>query len=411
MTTNTSGTTASGRTKLEPLEKPPLLLEAPVQTELSNGTSLHVDSSSASKPLLPSLKTENPSQTTVENSQSIEIVSSTSSTKKTIKPWSALRKIQTLQKLQVADKSFREIKFEESVPYLADLPEYHEERLAARGLLVLCVGFRRFPFWGNIGDSMHDVNLSMCWIMDNIEDHGGDKKDVTLVGQGKVGGQLTTLVCLHQAERLIVELETEIHYKPIVKAHLELRKAVSTVSRFIGGFPSWLPRLLKAHISLSGVYNCDESLKELQSTHFRHHFFLRSLAVRRSSSDVSNTELFSPLKVIDRPLFRCSHTNDLMEHVLPKMLLMHGTADKGSGWELAKSFCDTLRTQGFVAELKLYEKSYMDTILTDRFRMQDQILDDIFSQIVPTAESSGEPPGGAVDDGKLVTLAAQLCHN
>ncbi|GLC41942.1 hypothetical protein PLESTF_000103000 [Pleodorina starrii] len=72
-------------------------------------------------------------------------------------------------------------------------------RLSEGGVLVACLDYRNFP-QGDALDMLEDVNTGISWVLSRIHRFGGDPDGVTLVGQS-AGGHLAGLALIKQAEQ------------------------------------------------------------------------------------------------------------------------------------------------------------------------------------------------------------------
>jgi para-nitrobenzyl esterase len=96
-----------------------------------------------------------------------------------------------------------------------ELPAYHGERLARRGIVFVSVNHRLGPFGyldlsgvggdryatsGNAG--MLDLVLALEWVRDNIAAFGGDPGNVTIMGQSGGGAKVSNLMGMPSAKGL-----------------------------------------------------------------------------------------------------------------------------------------------------------------------------------------------------------------
>jgi len=96
-----------------------------------------------------------------------------------------------------------------------ELPAYHGERLARRGVVFVSVNHRLGPFGyldlsgvggeryatsGNAG--MLDLVLALEWVRDNIAAFGGDPGNVTIMGQSGGGAKVSILMAMPAAKGL-----------------------------------------------------------------------------------------------------------------------------------------------------------------------------------------------------------------
>lgn len=96
-----------------------------------------------------------------------------------------------------------------------ELPAYHGERLARRGVVFVSVNHRLGPFGyldlSGLGDGryatsgnagMLDLVLALEWVRDNIAAFGGDPGNVTIMGQSGGGAKVSILMAMPSAKGL-----------------------------------------------------------------------------------------------------------------------------------------------------------------------------------------------------------------
>ncbi|DBA78860.1 hypothetical protein WJX77_001686 [Trebouxia sp. C0004] len=242
-------------------------------------------------------------------------------------------------------------------------------RLSKHGCLVCCLDYRNCP-QGTIVDMLEDVNTGIGWVLQKISNYGGDPEQVYLVGQS-CGGQLCSLTTLLQAEQAIGP------------------------QAIIGGTPKWDVTHLRGLVGVSGVYNCAD---------LRQHFNQRGLYFSlfdRIMSFQGKTQLkaLSPTYVVHGAQYA---------HLMPPVLLLHGTKDTCAPLYNAKQFHQALHRAGIQSTLKIYEgETHTSPLVENPMRGgTDKLMDDILSMVkgeeVITVQYSLCP-------GFLVTLAAWVC--
>jgi acetyl esterase/lipase len=69
--------------------------------------------------------------------------------------------------------------------------------LTAAGLIVVCPDYRNYP-WSTVPGMVSDVSVALQWVIDHIQEHGGDPSNVVVVGQS-AGGHLVFTSLLRKA--------------------------------------------------------------------------------------------------------------------------------------------------------------------------------------------------------------------
>jgi prenylcysteine alpha-carboxyl methylesterase len=69
--------------------------------------------------------------------------------------------------------------------------------LTAAGMVVACPDYRNYP-WSTVPGMVSDVSVALQWIIDHVQEHGGDPCNVVVVGQS-AGGHLAFTALLRQA--------------------------------------------------------------------------------------------------------------------------------------------------------------------------------------------------------------------
>ena len=96
-----------------------------------------------------------------------------------------------------------------------ELPAYHGERLARRGVVFVSINHRLGPFGyldlSGLGDpryaasgnaGMADLVAALQWVRDNVAAFGGDPANVTIFGQSGGGAKVSTLTAMPSAKGL-----------------------------------------------------------------------------------------------------------------------------------------------------------------------------------------------------------------
>jgi prenylcysteine alpha-carboxyl methylesterase len=185
--------------------------------------------------------------------------------------------------------------------WAAPLGEY----LTKNGVMMVSVDYRNFP-QGSLKDMQEDVESALDWVWENIEQFGGDRENIILVGQS-AGAHILSSVVLRRASRTV---------------HLGM--PVSAIKKFVG---------------VSGPYDI---------------VALAPLMNKRG--------LYSPMLklIMDNDLFGASPKRVLSGMTratldkLPPVLLLHGTQDLTVPFSSSVEFYESLRKYNVDAELELW---------------------------------------------------------
>ena len=183
------------------------------------------------------------------------------------------------------------------------------EYLSNHGVMMVALDYRNFP-QGTLKDMLEDVNTALDWVWNNIENFGGDRSRLHIVGQS-AGAQILSTILLKKASSCSKEDETSM--------------PLSAWKKFIG---------------VSGPYDI-VSLAPLVNK--------RGLYLNMLKSIMDN-DLFgaSPTRVL-------STLKPEVVSLLPQILLFHGTCDDTVPASSTVDFHDALKragkTQNLVIEL------------------------------------------------------------
>lgn len=226
-------------------------------------------------------------------------------------------------------------------------------RLSQRGVLVFCLDYRNFPQGGAM-DMLEDINTGIDWALNNLELYGGNPESVFLVGQS-AGGHLTSLALLAQACQATAA-------------------AGNNNPGTIGSAPSWDVTKLKGYVGVSGAYD----LVSL-APHLHRRGMYRKLfdSIMSGPSGDPMLEELSPALVAQRAV------TPEVAALLPRMTLLHGTADKSVPIDNAEAYVSALITAGVRCTLKAYVgKTHTQPIIEDPMRGgRDELMDEVLSLI------------------------------
>ncbi|KAF6169003.1 hypothetical protein GIB67_038500 [Kingdonia uniflora] len=215
------------------------------------------------------------------------------------------------------------------------------QRLAERDVIVACIDYRNFP-QGTVSDMVKDVSQGISFVFNNIANYGGDPNRIYLVGQS-AGAHIAACALMEQAIKESAGQE---------------------------GI-SWRVSQIKTYFGISGGYNIFNLVDHFHCRGLYRSIFLSIMEGEQSLGRVS------PEVMVQEP------QNKNVVSLLPRTVLLHGTADYSIPSEASKTYCDALRRVGAQAELILYKgKSHTDLFLQDPLRGgRDELLEDILSFI------------------------------
>ena len=255
------------------------------------------------------------------------------------------------------------------------------------GVLVIIPDYHNFPKV-NIRGMVDDVDMSIQWVMDNVENYGGDKKRVVLVGQSAgahIGGVVVAKKVLDWIQQQRSPLRRGLSINEDKCRHLR-----STYS----------PKQIRGFITTSSPHN----LVTMRSVFHRHGL---SASVQRSifggvsgsneyidlnddttksvatSDDMDVFEEWSPYHLVKKcetdyirlvsdmnSKFNKNGINarnesiDQLKDIFPNLCVVHGTEDKTVPVEEATEFLSLLSNLQIPAQSKMYPGwSHTDLIL------------------------------------------------
>jgi len=227
--------------------------------------------------------------------------------------------------------------------------------LSSHGVLVASLDYRNFP-QGTVSDMVDDVSTGIEWCLTNLSQWKGDTTNVYLMGQS-AGAHLSALALMRQVEQTATGRRGSSSSR---------WSSLSSIKSFIG---------------LSGGYMLDKILAE----HFHKRGLYRQVFFAIMEAGITGRNLHialprsSPEAVLHTAAF---HEHDMKQHV-PKILLLHGDADRSMPVTASISFHEGLVQAGVDSTLKLYPgKSHTDAFIEDPMKGGvDQLLKDLFSVI------------------------------
>lgn len=310
--------------------------------------------------------------------------------------------------------------------------------LSALGLVVACLDYRNFP-QGGVLDMVEDVEAGLEWVLSNVHLYGGDPRNVHVVGQS-AGAHLVALTLLRRAatangrakelgglgagrkDRARIgwepgDLRTFIglsggYHLPVVAEHLHRRGLYKPLFDAImsgGRLEEFSPALLVARepFLADGLAGCrsrgaQETTPRSPSPRLR----WEDIGSSSSRGDSPWTPLgVSPWtpKSAKGALKGARGTPTPVPspspcvQCLPRVLLLHGTADKSMPCSQSLEFAEALRQAGALVEVTLYSgETHTTPLIENPMRGGvDQLTQDIW-RVLAGAGGSGEaaPPRG-----------------
>eukprot|EP00584_Thalassiosira_punctigera_P012725 CAMPEP_0172547896 /NCGR_PEP_ID=MMETSP1067-20121228/17323_1 /TAXON_ID=265564 ORGANISM="Thalassiosira punctigera, Strain Tpunct2005C2" /NCGR_SAMPLE_ID=MMETSP1067 /ASSEMBLY_ACC=CAM_ASM_000444 /LENGTH=491 /DNA_ID=CAMNT_0013335047 /DNA_START=164 /DNA_END=1639 /DNA_ORIENTATION=- len=251
--------------------------------------------------------------------------------------------------------------------------------LAPFGVLCIVPDYRNFPRV-NIEGMVQDIDISVQWVLDHVEEYGGDKQKVVLVGQSAgahIGGVVVALKVWDwlRKERSAKESSMKCEGPVMDDTHNESDVEMSPLRS------TYSPQQLCGFISTSSPHN----LVTMRPVLHRHGL---SASVQRSifgglGDDQCNMEeeedvfeKWSPfhimlkaqmeyVKLLELDNGQISDDRKLqLKDIIPRFCVIHGTADDTVPISEAIEFISLLSKLHIPTEIKLYEGwSHTDPIL------------------------------------------------
>ncbi|KAG5621490.1 hypothetical protein H5410_006708 [Solanum commersonii] len=166
---------------------------------------------------------------------------------------------------------------------------------------------------------------------------------------------------------------------------------------------SWSTSQIKAFFGLSGAYNLPNLVD-----HFNNRGLYRSILLSIMEGEESLQKFSPEIMVQDR-------SSKAAVHLLPHIILFHGSSDSSIPSDSSKAFVDTLHRVGVQAESILYDgKTHLDLFLHDPLRGgKDDLFDYIVAYIHANdkealAKDAMAPPRKRLAPEILIKLASRI---
>jgi prenylcysteine alpha-carboxyl methylesterase len=262
--------------------------------------------------------------------------------------------------------------------------------LSCFGVVVVMPDYRNFP-QGILPDMVEDATRALQWVFDNIHLFGGDRDNVTLIGQS-AGAHISMCALLEQVERKeqmnrsrrwsrSSSVSSGTGALPLTSDHEMLLRSnsncsnlsVTSVESVESAFtrpPTWELKQIRSYIGISGPYNMEASLAT-----FHRHGFDKGVVERIMAHRLA---YYSPsLRLLAKSELReYSHALD----DFPPVYLFHGTADKTVSWQSTEQLTHALEACKIPVKTRFFEgKTHTDPILEDPFSGDEFLVDEIIA--------------------------------
>ena len=296
--------------------------------------------------------------------------------------------------------------------------------LSALGVVVACLDYRNFP-QGGVRDMVEDVEAGLEWVLGNVHLYGGDRHNVHVVGQS-AGAHLVALALLRRAA--VVEgrgaelgslgkrrrdharigwgprdLQTFIglsggYHLPVVAEHLHQRGLYKPLFDAImsdgtgrsGCLEDFSPALLVAQEPFSPAGLGCGSRGARETTSRSPSPSLRWADIGAGGAGGSGDSPWTPPRGArspapgPSPCVKC----------LPRVLLLHGTADKSMPCSQSLEFAQSLRSAGAMVDVSLYSgETHTTPLIENPMRGGvDQLTQDIWRVVAGKDEVPAHLP-------------------
>jgi prenylcysteine alpha-carboxyl methylesterase len=247
--------------------------------------------------------------------------------------------------------------------------------MSALGTVVICPDYRNVP-QGSIEDMMSDITNSIKWVIDNIEDYGGDKNHIILAGQS-AGAHISMALILDAFDSIM----------PVDRSSIASSIECADGSEICRLSESELEKI-KLVIGINGPYNL-----HILDKHLHRRGLDTSILHWVCNNDVDK---FSPTlkfqKMSDRIKKYALHgqhhhknggsTSHRKIPSFPSIALYHGSNDATVPCDISVEFAHVLKENGMDVTINVYENlSHTDLILEGPLTGDNKLLRDIMSLV------------------------------
>lgn len=279
--------------------------------------------------------------------------------------------------------------------------------LSCFGVVVVMPDYRNFP-QGILPDMVEDATRALQWVFDNIHLFGGDRDNVTLIGQS-AGAHISMCALLEQVERkeqAILSGHRSRSGSIVSSSHSSLMssdflpdamtrtlssssnlslQSCESVESTLTRPPTWELKQIRSFIGISGPYNMEASLAT-----FHRHGFDKGVVERIMAHRLA---YYSPsLRLLAKSELR--EYNRALDD-FPPVYLFHGTADKTVNWQSTEQLTRALEACRIPVKTRFFEgKTHTDPIIEDPICGDDFLLNDIVAimkERAPVDSRTGRP--------------------
>jgi prenylcysteine alpha-carboxyl methylesterase len=210
--------------------------------------------------------------------------------------------------------------------------------ITVAGIVVVIPDMRNYPL-ASVPSMVEDVDLSMEWTFDHIEEYGGDPTKVVMVGQS-AGGHVACMAMFQKIRKILegdhVSLRGEVGIadEGTRGSHHQVEQPVNE-SADAGSHRKWRPLDLKGFASISAPY----SLKAMEQT-----FLNKGLDAKIVDRIFGHeTEKYDPFLALEEFQSDRTRNQSSLSTYLPPIHIYHGTADSTVPFEGSEMFFQALQ--------------------------------------------------------------------
>jgi prenylcysteine alpha-carboxyl methylesterase len=246
--------------------------------------------------------------------------------------------------------------------------------LTAAGVMVVIPDMRNYP-WATVPDMVQDVDKSLQWTIDHIQEYGGDPNKIVVVGQS-AGGHVLCMAILEKLRGQVLQKEV-------------LQTSYSDLA--------WLPTDLKGITTISSPFNLQAMSKSFEKKGLDDH-----LVNRIFGNEMDQYDPFLALQELQQSgNIALSETDDSkllptpissLQDLLPPVRIYHGSADMTVPLESSRTFYQELQ-KSIPDENRLSFVSYSgwshtDPILEGPMDANQSLHQDLFNDLVGWTNSA-----------------------
>ena len=225
--------------------------------------------------------------------------------------------------------------------------------LSAFDVVVILPDYRNFP-QGTVGDMLTDLDTAFGWIHENIEQFGGDKNSMFVMGQS-AGAHLALLTVLRKSQH-------------------EHQSGPDATHR-------WRTSDVPAVIGIAGPYNVHDLQGSLNARGLSRHMLNGIMEGRESLKKYSADYVVTTEE---------DFSNPAVTRRMPPVILLHGTADTCVPHQASRRTAEALASADIRTFLRYYpQKSHTDSIIEDLVYAEDPCKEDMMTDIATIVLARG----------------------